>query len=201
MRQARKTTESGGRREEVAQATWRVIARDGLDRASMRAIAQELGCSTGVLTHHFRDKDALLEFALRAIVDRLNEGKSEDLEKRGGLDDVAALLAAYLPATAEARTWWKVWLSFTVAALADEKQAAEHAQLYAELRRFWTGVLAAMRARGEVRKDIDPAIEADTLLCVVDGLGVQALILPRALTAKRQMQILDNYLSRLRSDA
>jgi AcrR family transcriptional regulator len=33
----------GDRRIEVAKAAWRVIVREGLDRASMRAIAQELG--------------------------------------------------------------------------------------------------------------------------------------------------------------
>jgi AcrR family transcriptional regulator len=198
MRQVRKVVESSDRREEVARATWRVIARDGLDRASMRAIAHELGCTTGVLTHHFRDKNALLEFALRAIVERLNEGKSPDLEKSGGLEDVRALLTSYLPTSPDARTWWRVWLSFTVTALANETQAAEHAQLYADLRRFWTDVFTGLRQRGLVLKDIDPAIEAESLLCFVDGIGVQALISPRSLTAKRQMQLVENYLSRLR---
>ncbi len=52
------------RRLEVAQAAWRVIVREGLDRTSMRAIAQELGSSTGVVTHYFRDKEELILFAL-----------------------------------------------------------------------------------------------------------------------------------------
>ncbi|MHC5718782.1 MAG: TetR family transcriptional regulator, partial [Nostoc sp.] len=52
------------RRIEVTKAAWRVIVREGLDRASMRAIAQELGSSTGVVTHYFRDKEELTLFAL-----------------------------------------------------------------------------------------------------------------------------------------
>jgi AcrR family transcriptional regulator len=42
------------RRLDVSEAAWRVIAREGLDRTSLRAIAQELGCTTGVVTHYFR---------------------------------------------------------------------------------------------------------------------------------------------------
>ena len=52
------------RRIEVAKAAWQVIIREGLDRTSMRAIAQELGSSTGVVTHYFRDKEDLILFAL-----------------------------------------------------------------------------------------------------------------------------------------
>lgn len=55
------------RRIKVAQAAWRVIVREGLDRASMRAIAQELGSSTGVVTHYFRDKEELILFALEQV--------------------------------------------------------------------------------------------------------------------------------------
>jgi AcrR family transcriptional regulator len=57
------------RRLEVAQAAWRVMIREGLDRTSMRAIAQELGSSTGVVTHYFRDKEELILFALEQVVE------------------------------------------------------------------------------------------------------------------------------------
>ena len=45
------------RRDEILDATWRVIARDGLVNTTVRAIAREAGCSQGVTealngTHH-----------------------------------------------------------------------------------------------------------------------------------------------------
>ena len=52
------------RRIEVSEAAWKVIVREGLDRTSMRAIARELDCTTGVVTHYFRDKQELILFAL-----------------------------------------------------------------------------------------------------------------------------------------
>jgi AcrR family transcriptional regulator len=187
----------GERRAEVARATWAVIARDGLDKASMRAIAQELGCSTGVLTHYFRDKEALLDFALAAIGDRLLEGAETDLAGPPSLAHILGILVEALPTTAESRLWWTVWLSFTVAALARDKQGRNHAGLYVELRQHWQILLSRLRDAGVLAAVIDPAQEAMALLCLIDGIGVQALISPEAFPAKRQIALVETYLSRL----
>ena len=48
------------RRTQVAAAARAVIARDGLEGASVRRVAAEAGSSTTVVTHYFADKDALL---------------------------------------------------------------------------------------------------------------------------------------------
>jgi AcrR family transcriptional regulator len=37
------------RRDEILSATWRVIVRDGIAGATVRAIAREAGCSPGIL--------------------------------------------------------------------------------------------------------------------------------------------------------
>ena len=51
------------RRQLIAQATWRVISRDGVRAASVRAVAAEAGLSTGALRHYFDDHATLLLFA------------------------------------------------------------------------------------------------------------------------------------------
>ena len=100
MRAASRTVADGqDRRAEVVAATRRVIARDGLDKASMRAIAQELGCTTGVLTHYFRDKEAMLDVVLGESVEhqRLFEQAAAGFEdvigrRTGGVARVGAVL-------------------------------------------------------------------------------------------------------------
>src|SRR5918998_1696365 len=53
------------RRRLIAQATWRVISRDGVRAASVRTVAGEAGLSTGALRHYFDDHASLLLFAAR----------------------------------------------------------------------------------------------------------------------------------------
>ena len=56
------------RRMELAAAAARVIARAGVDGASMREIANEAGWTTGTLVHYFANKHELLDFTLRASI-------------------------------------------------------------------------------------------------------------------------------------
>ena len=189
--------EPAERRDEVLQATWRVIAREGLDRASMRAIAQELGSTTGVLTHYFRDKEALLDFVLASMAESLDEGWDPLLSTTPTVAGVVDHMAAVLPGTARLIDSWKVWLSFTVAAFTRRRQSMDHVAFYAGLRKKWTAVLSELQRRGEIRADLDPELEAEILLCVFDGIGVQGTISPKHLNAKRQRAILEAYFARL----
>ena len=49
------------RRDQVIEAAFRVIARDGLSGTSMRAVAKEAGCTIGLINHWFSSRDDLIE--------------------------------------------------------------------------------------------------------------------------------------------
>jgi len=195
--QARPQTESGERRDEVVKATWRVIAREGLDKASMRAIAHELGTSTGVLTHYFRDKDQMLDFVLSSMAESLEAARAPLMKGPINVEQVLGHLARILPGTPLRVDWWRVWMSFTVAAFNRRRQGLDHAIFYAETRKIWTGLLRRLQRSGHVRADINPELEATTLLCLFDGLGVHTAIDPGRLNAKRQRAIVEAYFEKL----
>ena len=48
-----KVVDHDERREDVAEAAWRVIGRDGLEGATLREISREAGFTTGVIQHYF----------------------------------------------------------------------------------------------------------------------------------------------------
>jgi AcrR family transcriptional regulator len=83
------------RRDEILSATWRVIARDGIARPTIRAIAREAGCSRGILAHYFDDKADILGSALvmshRRVVARMEA-------RAAGLTGLAALRVIMLEA-------------------------------------------------------------------------------------------------------
>lgn len=75
----------------ILDAARRVFERDGLDGASMRAIAREAGYAAGALYFHFDSKEAVYGALLQDSLDRL--ALAVDSAVQGaGLDDPAARL-------------------------------------------------------------------------------------------------------------
>ena len=75
----------GDLRAALVATAWTVVARQGMEALSLRAVADELGVSHAAPAHHFKDKAALLD-ALRAeawrrFADALEE--KEDLRAVG----------------------------------------------------------------------------------------------------------------------
>ena len=64
-----KIVDHDARRQELIEASWRVIAAEGLEGVTMRKIAAEAGCTTGRLTHYFADREALILASLRTSYD------------------------------------------------------------------------------------------------------------------------------------
>ena len=190
---SRTAAERPDRRGEVVAATRRVIARDGLDKASMRAIAQELGCTIGVLTHYFRDKESMLDVVLAEIVAGVDDRRRRLLSGDYGLADVIEYLCDTLPNSDDQIEWWKAWLAFTSASFGAGRRSATHTRFYNKLRRNWEDSFHHLALKGELRGDIDPALEGDTLLALLDGMGIQILISPDKLPRDRQRSILQRH--------
>jgi AcrR family transcriptional regulator len=85
------------RREELLEAVWRVVSRDGIERATIRVIAKETGWSSGVLAHYFADKDDIIESALRLMYERIAARWDEKLAGLGGLRALHELVLDNLP--------------------------------------------------------------------------------------------------------
>ncbi|HEY7075876.1 MAG TPA: TetR family transcriptional regulator, partial [Solirubrobacteraceae bacterium] len=85
------------RREELLEAVWRVIARDGLERATIRSLAAETGWSSGVLAHYFADKDDILGSALRLAYDRIRARWAAKLDGLSGAEALYELVLDNLP--------------------------------------------------------------------------------------------------------
>ena len=143
------------RRLQVSDAAWRVIVREGLDRTSMRAIAQELGCTTGVVTHYFRNKDDLLLFALHQVTARLQNIMAGAVQEADGSGRLVALLSAFLPIDRERKEIVQVWVAFLGYAVGRDGLMAEHRRSGDVLRRILIAELRDLMDQGCIRPDID----------------------------------------------
>ena len=178
------------RREEIAEAAWRVVERAGPEGASMREIAREAGHTTGVVTHYFRDKRELMAFAFGLMVER-STGRVAEAAARSG---PAEALAQLLPLDGERRRETTVWLALMSASLTDPHLAAELRQRYREARE---ATLPVFRGGLEKTRGEDPDDVADELLALVDGITVDALTDPERYPPDRQLALLRRALVRL----
>ncbi len=187
------------RRLEVSEAAWRVIVREGLDRTSMRAIAQELGCTTGVVTHHFRDKQELILFALNQVTQRLQKTMQAATEQARGVDRLVEMLSAFLPLDTQRQDILKVWVAFLGYAIGRESLMAEHQQSAAQLREVIIQELKALQSAKLIRANIDPELEANALLAVVNGVSLDSLIQAKRLSPDQQQIVVRRYVNELLS--
>lgn len=181
-------------RGEVAEAAWRVILRDGLHRASVRAIARELDATTGVVTYHFRDKAELLLFALDRLGAAIIRNMDESLEGATGLDRIRRILGTTLPQGPREVSGWRLWISFVGLALSNKRLREEHQRRLEILNARFATELAALKESGVIPADIDPKLEADALVALSDGIGLGYVLRPKAYPPERQWEIVEGYL-------
>jgi len=189
------------RRFEVAQAAWRVIVREGLDRTSMRAIAQELGSSTGVVTHYFRDKEELILFALEQVVEATLEYLKACAEKWKGLDRLEQMICAALPLEDSDRADWKVWIAFLGYSIGREHLIQQHRKRYDRIRQILYQELAELQAANLIRSDLDLTLAAHALIALVDGIATGAVICPEQFSAEQQRYLVHQHIYALRASS
>jgi AcrR family transcriptional regulator len=187
------------RRMEVAQAAWRVIIREGLDRTSMRAIAQELGSSTGVVTHYFRDKEELILFALEQVFKHVvTDMRASSANGRQGIDRLEQMLFVALPLETTDRDDWQVWVAFLGYSIGREHLVREHQKRYDILRQIICQELADLQAAKLIRADLDLTLEANALIAIVDGIGTGVVIYPEQFSAEQQRSFVRRQIDTLR---
>ena len=189
------------RRLEVSEAAWRVIVREGLDRTSMRAIAQELNCTTGVVTHYFRNKQELILFALHQVTERLQVMMQAAIENLAGVERLVAMLLAFLPLDQERKEILRVWVAFLGYAVGRDELMVEHQQSAAKLRTVIIQELEALQSKDLIRADLVPQVEANALLALVNGVGIDSLIQAKHLGPEQQEAIIKRYIISMVLDA
>ncbi|MFF8827868.1 TetR/AcrR family transcriptional regulator [Streptomyces sp. NPDC015131] len=189
---ARTRGDHEARRRDVSQAVWRVMAARGFTGLTLRAVAAELGATTGLLTHYFPTKSALVDHALGLLEERT---LSRPRRASGpGLAAVRDALLDILPLTPEATDSNRIWVSSWDAALSDPRLSADYARKYAESRARLQERVVAAQELGEMRPG-DPAELAAGAQSFALGLVVQALFAPEAFPPARQVRLLDDYLA------
>ncbi|MAB14067.1 TetR family transcriptional regulator C-terminal domain-containing protein [Parvibaculum sp.] len=159
------------RRRELVEASWQVIADEGLEALTMRKVAAAAGCTTGRITHYFENREELVLAALRAVYDAAGERMAEAAKSTlPPAEKLLLHLEETLPLDAKRLREWKVWIAFWSAAASNPELAAENDRSHQLWRKSLVPLIEAL-APGT-----DAAREADILSGIADGLGLQAAV-------------------------
>ena len=157
------------RRRRIARVAVDIISREGLQAATIRRIAAEVGFSTTVVTHYFSEKQELLRWAYRVLAE---EGKAR-LDKALSADktDLVEALVAMSAVDDAGDRLWRVFVAFCDEAARDPVFAiVQRQQTDLALRRL----ADIVRARYGERPDIEDV--SRLLNGLVQGISVQVVV-------------------------
>lgn len=157
------------RRAQFVEASWSLIAREGITAATLRRVAAEAGFTMGALTHYFCDRDSLLVECLRATHfatgARMLAAAADAPTPR---DRLKAILLEALPLDDTRLREWRVWVAFWGEAIAQPTLMAENAARYDE----WANLVETALS------DWFPADipRINSIIARIDGLGLQIVL-------------------------
>lgn len=182
------------RKDEILEATWRVIARDGIARTTVRAIAREADCSLGILSHYFDDKLDILASALLLSHRRVRERTEKKVVGLSGMAALRIAMLEALPLDAERELEARIEVSFWGRLLSDSRLSdlgqVEVNLLGSRLR----GHLEEAQVAGELKRDLDLDLATQELLVLIDGVSVERTHFPVSVPPKRQIEMLERLL-------
>lgn len=153
----------------------RCVLRQGLDATTLREIGREAGFTTGVITHHFPDKAAVVRACFETISSEWIGDVERRLSRAGGVDEkLGELVRIALPLDADEQREWRLWAEMWTYA----GSAPEFVPVLEEVDARWEQQLLSLlhEARGAELLDPSVAVEpqAAILVRLIDGLGLRS---------------------------
>ncbi|GKV71578.1 TetR/AcrR family transcriptional regulator [Pseudarthrobacter sp. NCCP-2145] len=195
-----KIVDAEARRQDVVEAVLRIIAGDGLERASLRETADEAGLAVGSVRHYFAGSEELLAFVFASVVDRIVRRLEASLpgvhaavpgtpEHRAA---ILTLLCGLLPLDGPRALEVCAWMAFRNAARVRPFLAAEADRSHREVAVIVGSVIRALRPEDQPTESL--VVEAERLLATLDGLCMHALLQPGWMTREMCVDVLEQHL-------
>ena len=191
------------RRQQIAEALLRAAAARGLHATGMREVAAEAGVSLRLVQYYFGTKEDLLQAAMQQLAARFAERGLARIRRTTPADGpsrprdiIAAILTEGLPADEERRTFTTLYTAYFALSLTDPALAITPLIRNSDaVINVVAAQLRASQAADGTPADLDPDLEAVSLLAMSAGLGTSIL---GGQSSPRQAQaVIDYHLDRL----
>jgi len=194
VKRGRKPGDHASKRAEIAEAAYKTVLRVGIAKASLADIAREMGYTTGVLRHYFKDKEELLLFAKNMLFDRASERTRAAAEGGEGLERLRIMVLDAVRLDAESVDRWRLLAMFNGQAIGDARLMAIQQTRNESFWGLLKEELIQLQRAGHLSADMDAALEARGLVAFGDGLADQIIMKPKAWTSSQVQTLIGNYL-------
>jgi AcrR family transcriptional regulator len=177
------------RRDEIAAVTLAVISKVGLENTTIRMISREGGFSSGVISHYFRDKNELTNFAFELVINRaFAEIEHRASKRKPGLARLRESMAVMLPRKGDPLI--AVSMGFWGRAVDNPSLSIIFSKNYTRWRDLVQEFLKEAIDEGEI-SNRDLTIETDFIISFIDGLSIAMQLEPKRFPAARREALLD----------
>ncbi len=192
----RRTAPPEERREQLIQATIRSVADRGLADTTVATVAQEAGLSQGIVNLHFKSKEGLLTETLRYLADEYRNACREAaaVAEESPAAGLRAMVDLDFRRNICARDKLAVWFAFW----GERKFRPTYRRICAERDKSYDDMVRVMCARlceqGDY-PDVEPALVADGLSALTDGLWLDLLVRPESMSRELARRVALAYLA------
>ncbi|MBB6402818.1 TetR/AcrR family transcriptional regulator [Arthrobacter sp. AZCC_0090] len=183
------------RRVELVEATWRIIAKRGIEGATMREIAMEAGFANGALKPYFPTKDDLLTFAFAHVFNQTNARMGNSTAHQHGLSALRSYCHEILPLDAERLNEARIAIAFWQRALTDPAKAALHDSSMEQWRESLFARLREARDLGELKEGLNDDDIVGGIMTFALGAQITATLTPEHHSPDQLRSQLEAYLS------
>jgi AcrR family transcriptional regulator len=185
------------RRQQVAEAAWRVIQKDGLEQASVRNIAQEANMSLGAMRHYFKTQSELWTFCMQMVIDRVTNRIQSMTFSSNSEQMIYEIIDQVMPLDEERRAESEVWLAFISKSLVNPALHRLRQQSHALLHQMFRQIIDTLIEQKIAKANMDPALESLHLHALVDGFAVHGITQKEKITATQMQAVLRHYIKSL----
>jgi len=188
------------KRSELVAAALRTIQQLGFEGASMRQIAFEAGCTTGVLTHYFVNKEQLLRQLVDELFDAMDTWSTDITSSEDVFQVVEDILQTPFAADDDT-TVWHLWYQLLLKARTDPSLAREIAQRYSSQFEQLTNLFERQQQLGVLRSDFSAQMLAEQVFAVTEGWSLMAPIDLQRFEPVRRKQMITMVIENLKPPA
>ena len=171
-----RTSKSTIRRREIMESCYQVVARDGLEGATLKRIGREMGVSPSLLMHYFASKEEMILALVDYMVERMDRTYQLAVKQTNTARERLSLYIDKnfnfeIPQSVED----KVFYGSLYLALSDERVRTRFRRMYDHDRKMIVGLIKQYMAETGI-ENLDPELLAIQLISNIEGFYLYRVV-------------------------